>query len=46
VVGIYGAVVTRAARKMFGEVPEPLGVYWHNWKVLNFSFTLARKTRT
>jgi alkylhydroperoxidase family enzyme len=44
--GIYGAVVTRMARKMFGEVPEPLGVYWHNRKVLNFSFTLARKTRT
>jgi alkylhydroperoxidase family enzyme len=44
--GIYGVVVTRMARKMFGEVPEPLGVYWHNRKVLNFSFTLARKIKT
>jgi alkylhydroperoxidase family enzyme len=41
--GIYGAVVKRMARKMFGEVPEPLGVVWHNRKVLNFSFSIGRK---
>ena len=43
--GVFGLVVKRAARKMFGEVPEPLGMYWHNRKVLNFSFALARKIR-
>ena len=28
---------------MFGEVPEPVGVAWHNRKVLNLSFSLGRK---
>jgi alkylhydroperoxidase family enzyme len=41
--GIYGAIVRRMSRKMFGEVPEPIGVVWHNRKVLNFSFTVGRK---
>ncbi|HEU5472580.1 MAG TPA: carboxymuconolactone decarboxylase family protein [Actinophytocola sp.] len=41
--GIYGAVVRRMSRKMFGEVPEPVAVVWHNRKVLNFSFGLGRK---
>jgi alkylhydroperoxidase family enzyme len=41
--GLYGAVVTRMSRKMFGEVPEPVGVAWHNRKVLNLSFTVGRK---
>ena len=31
--GLYGAVVKRVSRKMFGEVPEPVGVEWHNRKV-------------
>ncbi|MBD0323434.1 MAG: carboxymuconolactone decarboxylase family protein [Aldersonia sp.] len=43
--GIYGAVVKRMSRKMFGEVPEPLGVVWHNRKVLNFSFAVGRKVK-
>jgi alkylhydroperoxidase family enzyme len=43
--GIYGAMVKRMARKMFGEVPEPIGVVWHNRKVLNFSFGVGRKVR-
>ena len=41
--GIYGAMVKRMARKMFGDVPEPVEVVWHNRKVLNFSFSLARR---
>lgn len=41
--GIYGAIVRRMSRKMFGEVPEPIGVVWHNRKVLNFSFSIGRK---
>jgi alkylhydroperoxidase family enzyme len=43
--GIYGAVVRRMSRKMFGEVPEPVGVAWHNRKVLNLSFSLGRKAQ-
>lgn len=41
--GVYGAVVKRISRKMFGEVPEPVEVVWHNRKVLNLSFTVGRK---
>ena len=43
--GIHGAMVKRMARKMFGEVPEPVGVVWHNRKVLNFSFGVGRKVQ-
>jgi alkylhydroperoxidase family enzyme len=43
--GIYGAVVKRMSQKMFGEVPEPVEVAWHNRKVLNFSFSVGRKSQ-
>jgi alkylhydroperoxidase family enzyme len=43
--GIYGAIVKRMSRKMFGDVPEPVGVAWHNRKVLNFSFSAGRKSQ-
>jgi alkylhydroperoxidase family enzyme len=41
--GLYGAMVKRMSGKMFGEVPEPVRVAWHNRKVLNLSFSLGRK---
>jgi alkylhydroperoxidase family enzyme len=41
--GVYGAVIKRMSRKMLGDVPEPVQVTWHNRKVLNFSFVVARK---
>src|SRR5215210_8582624 len=43
--GIYGAMIKRISRKMFGEVPEPVEVAWHNRKVLNFSFSIGRKAQ-
>ena len=43
--GLYGALVKRMSRKMFGEVPEPIGVMWNNRKVLNFSFGVGRKAQ-
>src|SRR5271156_4877171 len=43
--GLYGALVKRMSRRMFGEVPEPVGVTWHNRKVLNFSFAIGRKAQ-
>ncbi len=43
--GLYGALVKRMSRKMFGEVPEPVRVTWHNRKVLNFSFGVGRKAQ-
>ena len=45
VTGLYGALVKRMSRKMFGEVPEPIGVMWNNRKVLNFSFSVGRKAQ-
>jgi alkylhydroperoxidase family enzyme len=45
VTGVYGAIVKRMSRKMFGEVPEPVEVAWHNRKVLNFSFSVGRKSQ-
>jgi alkylhydroperoxidase family enzyme len=43
--GFYGAMVKRMSRKMFGEVPEPVGVAWHNRKVLNTTFSIGRKAQ-
>jgi alkylhydroperoxidase family enzyme len=43
--GIYGAVVKRISRKMFGGVAEPIEVAWHNRKVLNLSFAIGRKAQ-
>lgn len=43
--GVYGALVKRMARRMLGDVPESLGVAWHNKQVLNFGFGLGRRSR-
>ena len=43
--GLYGAIVKRMSCKMFGEVPDSLGVVWHNRKALNLSFSLGRKMK-
>jgi AhpD family alkylhydroperoxidase len=41
--GIQGSIVKWMARKMIGDVPEPVAVVWHNRKVLKFSLGLGRK---
>jgi alkylhydroperoxidase family enzyme len=43
ITGLYGAVLKRFSRKMFGEVAEPLAVMWHHRPVLAFSLGLGRK---
>ncbi len=43
ITGAYGAVLTRLGRKMFGEVPEPLEVMWHNRRVLRFSLGMGQR---
>jgi alkylhydroperoxidase family enzyme len=43
--GVKGAIVKRMSRKIVGDVPEPVEVAWHNQKVLNFSFTVARQVK-
>ena len=46
ITGVYGALVKRMSRKMLGDVPEPLGVMWHNRKVLNFPSASAARRRS
>ncbi|HMI88617.1 MAG TPA: carboxymuconolactone decarboxylase family protein [Polyangiaceae bacterium] len=41
--GVFGAIVKWMSRRMLGDVPEGLGVLWHNRKVRNFSLSLGRK---
>jgi alkylhydroperoxidase family enzyme len=43
--GVYGAVMKRFGRKMFGQVPEPLEVMWHNKAVLKFYLGLGQKAQ-
>jgi alkylhydroperoxidase family enzyme len=43
--GIQGYAMKRFSRKMFGEVPEPAEVMWHNRKVLNTMMGLGRKVQ-
>ncbi|AKU92657.1 carboxymuconolactone decarboxylase family protein [Vulgatibacter incomptus] len=40
--GPYAAVVKWVSRRMFGSVPEPLEVAWHNRKVLSSTFKMGR----
>jgi hypothetical protein len=37
ITGPYGYVLKRFSRKMLGEVPDALGVMWHNRAVLGSS---------
>jgi AhpD family alkylhydroperoxidase len=41
--GFYGYMVKRFSRKMFGDVPEPAEVMWHNRPVLDDTMGFGRK---
>ncbi|GAA3341286.1 hypothetical protein GCM10020358_32040 [Amorphoplanes nipponensis] len=43
ITGVYGAVLKRVTRRMLGDVPEALGVMWHNRPVLRFSMGIGRR---
>ena len=43
ITGLYGALLKRFSRKMFGVVPDALGVMWHNRPVLKLGLSLGRK---
>ena len=45
ITGVYGAVLKRVGKKMFGEVPEPLEVMWHSKPVLKFYLGLGQKAQ-
>jgi alkylhydroperoxidase family enzyme len=45
ITGFKGALIKRFARRMLGQVPSSLGVYWHNQKVLMAMSGLGPKVK-
>ena len=45
ITGVHGALVKRLTKRMLGQVPEPLGVYWHNRKVLKSYLAISSKAQ-
>lgn len=45
ITGLYGYVLKRFSRKLFGEVPEPAEVMWHNRAVLTSTMGFGRKAQ-
>ena len=43
ITGVQGAMVKRLTKKRLGKVPEPLGAYWHNRRVLKTFFAVSAK---
>ena len=43
ITGIFGAVAKTYSKKKLGQVPEPLGVMWHNRRVLRTFFGFSAK---
>ena len=44
ITGVSGYLAKRFSRKMLGEVPQPLGVMWHNRPVLMGMMGIGRKS--
>src|SRR4051812_36161431 len=44
ITGISGAIVKRFCQKKIGQVPDSLGVMWHNQRVLKTLLGISRKT--
>jgi len=44
ITGLFGAVVKVASRKMLGQVPDSVGVMWHNPEVMKDLMTIGRKS--
>lgn len=45
ITGLYGALAKRYSKKVLGRVPEPLGVYWHNRRVLKTTMGTGAKAQ-
>lgn len=43
--GFRGLIVKRFSKKVIGQVPEPLGVYWQNPRVLRSYIAVSSRTR-
>ena len=45
ITGAYGALVRRFSRKLLGDVPEPVGIYFHNRPVLKTFLAVSSKAQ-
>jgi alkylhydroperoxidase family enzyme len=45
ITGVYGALVKRFSGKMFGRVPDSLGVLWHHLPALKASMGYGQKVK-
>jgi alkylhydroperoxidase family enzyme len=45
ITGIFGAIVKRFSTRLLGEVPEPMGVYFHNRQVLKTFLAVSSKAQ-
>ncbi len=45
ITGLYGALVKKFAGRMFGRVPESLGVMWHHLPALKASMAYGQKVQ-
>jgi len=45
ITGVFGAIVKRFSRKLLGEVPEPMGIYFHNRPVLKTYIAVSSKAQ-
>ena len=45
ITGVFGAIVKRFSRRLLGEVPEPMGIYFHNRPVLRAFLAVSGKAQ-
>jgi len=45
ITGVFGAIVKRFSMKLLGEVPEPVGIYFHNRPVLRTFLAVSGKAQ-
>jgi alkylhydroperoxidase family enzyme len=45
ITGVFGVIVKRFSMKLLGEVPEPVGVYFHNRPVLKAFLAVSGKAQ-
>jgi alkylhydroperoxidase family enzyme len=45
ITGVFGAIVKRFSKKLLGEVPEPIGIYFHNRPVLRTFLAVGGKAQ-
>lgn len=46
VTGVYGTLLTTMSRRMFGQVPDAVGVLWHHPRLLKDAMGFGRKVES